>query len=488
MVAYSYEINKVIFFYNIKNYFCSLPFSWQAFFYGLLSGLSFAPTRNVVTFCLGVLGILYLVNDHADSFKKCLIFIICFFYGYFFIGLHWIHFCFLSVDLFWAIPLGMIFFPFIFISFTCWIAILLYYAKKTVIYPIVFGVCFWIAEMMIAHLCTGFPWLLSAYTLNDYAMQGGAYLGAYGMSFIVLLWSVQFYKASYIKNVFLIICFCALNIFGYIRLSSNPTEYLQKTIRLLQPNILQKSKMDADKILENFDKQLQLCDPLAKVDVVIWPESSIILPLNQYPFFVKNIQQHLHEKGFAIIGSPFVDSDFLHTSAYIFDKTGHNRAIYHKNHLVPFGEYLPFRSILEKMGFQKVTQGGHDYCPGYDKKNFHILPENPFGILICYEIIFSNKLYEINAQKPSWFINMTNDAWYYYSAGVHQHLQIVRWRAVEEGIPIARSANAGFTCMIDSFGRVVKSIDPNQYGFIDVLLPKATTEDTVYQKIRKFFY
>lgn len=473
-------------------YFLSQPESMRAFFYGAISGISFEPTRNVVTFCIGFFCILGVLSQKNHTLKRCIWLTSLFFYGYFFISLHWVQFCFLSLDLAIVIPLTLVLFPFIFVSFTLWVGVVVYFSRSLSIYPLIFSASFWIVELMIGHLCTGFPWMISAYTLPDYAMQGAAYIGAYGMSFLYLLWCGQFYKANLVKGSVLILFFLAFNGLGYYRLITTPIENTDKSIRLLHPHILQKNKMDENLIRENFEKQLLLYKGAENVHLIIWPEAAIPLPFNQYPFFMHHICSAMTPYSFSVVGAPFVSKEKLYTSAYVMNRDGGVNPIYHKSHLVPFGEYLPFRFIFENIGLKKVTGGTKDYDAGCDKP-VYALPNFPsFSVLICYEIIFPNCLFNENIEKPEFLINMTNDAWYMQSAGVYQHLHIVRWRAIEEGMPIARCANMGFSCLINAVGGIEKSLSPDETGFLDVILSKPLKTDTFYQryrrKIRSLFY
>ena len=473
-------------FVKIKNLFEKQPVAVQAFFCGALSAISFEPTRSIITFCLGIIGILHILNTKSPSLKDCFYHCLAFFYAYFFIGLHWIHFCFLSVDLWFVIPLAMIVFPLIFMFFTLWVPFVTWKVQNTALIAVIFPLCFWGVELMIGHLCTGLPWLLSAYVINDYAMQVGAYFGAYGTSFLTLMWCSQFYRAKKVKIILLITLFCLLNGVGFYRLHFNSTAFTTQKVRLVHPNIEQKHKMDGKFIVDNFEKHAAFLKKGKGIDLFLWPEASLPIPFNKYDSFIHYIQEHMPENSLVVAGSPFVAGGKIYTSAYIIDKQKGVLDVYHKNHLVPFGEYLPFRWFLEKVGFKKLTSGNMDYCEGKNKPLYSFKNFLDFSILICYEVIFPNQLFDEKNSTPKCFLNMTNDAWYYGSSGIYQHLHIVRWRALEEGIPIIRTANSGVSCVIDAFGRIVESIAPDQCGYLDAYVPKALNGGTFYQKMRGF--
>ena len=162
----------------------------------------------------------------------------------------------------------------------------------------------------------------------------------------------------------------------------------------------------------------------------------------------------------------------FYNSLYAVDSDGKIIATYDKFHLVPFGEYLPYHRWLEKIGLHKLTklQGSFDVGPGPVTMP---LPGAPSASpLICYEIIFPEAV--VNPTKrPGWIVNVTNDAWFGSSSGPYQHLSQVRLRAVEQGLPIARSANTGISAVIDPYGRILAKRALNTEGVIDYPLPHA---------------
>jgi apolipoprotein N-acyltransferase len=156
---------------------------------------------------------------------------------------------------------------------------------------------------------------------------------------------------------------------------------------------------------------------------------------------------------------------------------------YDKTRLVPFGEFIPFRSILPSF-VQKITYGRGDFMEGGGAKTLTFDGISPFSPLICYEIIFPD--YVTNKrQRPEWLLNVTNDGWFGISSGPYQHLLMSRVRSIEYGLPLVRVANTGISVVTDSYGRIIASIPLGEAGITNSKLP-ISLKETIYSKYRKF--
>jgi apolipoprotein N-acyltransferase len=148
--------------------------------------------------------------------------------------------------------------------------------------------------------------------------------------------------------------------------------------------------------------------------------------------------------------------------------------------LVPFGEFIPLRSVLSFLPIEKVTQGTKDFSQGAGAPLLRLSNDVPeLQPLICYETIFSNYT---PSERPQWLLNITNDAWFGTSTGPFQHLHMARTRAVENGAPMIRVANTGVTAAFDAYGRLQDSIGLNQQGVLDVALPASIAVPTWYSE------
>ena len=159
--------------------------------------------------------------------------------------------------------------------------------------------------------------------------------------------------------------------------------------------------------------------------------------------------------------------------------------IYDKQHLVPYGEYMPFRSVM-------VATGLTDVIPALDRMSDFATPDKsarkvvsvpglpPARVMICYEIAFP---WEVAPKTAfSWIINITNDGWFGNTSGPYQHFAITRTRAVEQGVPVVRAANTGISAIIDPYGRVEQQLALNKAGIIDGELPLPIAARTVYSR------
>jgi apolipoprotein N-acyltransferase len=158
------------------------------------------------------------------------------------------------------------------------------------------------------------------------------------------------------------------------------------------------------------------------------------------------------------------------------DSSGAVVGSYDKAHLVPFGEFMPLRSIL---GLGSVAGGSTDFSTGPGVQTLRLPGLPPVGPLVCYEVIFPGAVTDWS-DRPEWLLNLTNDGWYGISAGPYQHLVAARLRAVEEGLPMVRAANTGISAVIDSVGRIVAELGLGQRGVLDSPLPRPLSKLTLF--------
>lgn len=472
-----------------------------AFLLGGIGALAFAPIFVFPALLLALSGIWFLLDqeiEHQSSFFSVFWLGWWFGLGHFTAGLYWISHA-LTVDLetfWWLIPFALLGIPAILGVFTGLSFVL------TKMWP--FGglsrgfafAAIWVSvEWLRGHLFTGFPWNLAGYAwaFSPEMMQAASFSGVYGLSLLTLLMAISLGyfigRGIFNRNIaFTIYLIATLTwVWGKVRLDHPdvlPSQSL--AIRLVQPNIPQALKWDPQQKEAHFQKLLEMTQKpsILPLKAIIWPEAAIFYFLEHDNFHRLAIAETLPKGALLFTGAPRRSPDGvlpfkIWNSLLVMNDEGDIVAHYDKSHLVPFGEYLPFRSVLDsffgKGVIKKITAGTLDFTPGPGPESLS-LPNNfpPFSGLVCYEVIFPGAVINSKQMRPGWMINLTNDAWYGNTSGPYQHFEIARFRAVEEGIPLVRVANSGISAVFDSYGRIIGSIGLNHKGVLDVILPTPT--------------
>jgi apolipoprotein N-acyltransferase len=210
--------------------------------------------------------------------------------------------------------------------------------------------------------------------------------------------------------------------------------------------------------------------------IIIWPEAATGFPVERSQGALDVIGLFTARGQTLITGSDRIVRGRPHpvyyNSLYVFGPRGALPEIYDKFHLVPFGEYVPFASLLNRIGIRQLTVG-EGFSSGDHPHVMQIAGAPPMTPLICYEVIFPHAVSDPSSPRPGWFVNITDDSWFGPWAGPRQHFLIARVRAIEEGLPILRDANSGITAVIDGNGRVRKMLDLNRLGIVDAAIPAA---------------
>ena len=346
------------------------------------------------------------------------------------------------------------------------------------------------AEFLRAYVFTGFPWASPA----QVTVEGPASLllswgGPHTTTLVLmaLAWilsaSAKPPRAASMRSGQI-----ALLVAGALALSiphaRSPADLKDQVVRLVQPNAAQHLKWRPDMAEVFFNRQLRLtaAAPVQtdrRPDVIVWPETSIPWRLGGAGAALQQIAQAANGVPVAL-GALRFEGDYLRNSLAVIAPGGTVSALYDKHHLVPFGEYVPFGSLAEKLGLQAVaaSMGGFSSGPGAALVDF-----GPLGKalpLICYEAVFAHG---VNAmpQRADFLLQITNDAWFGTYAGPQQHLAQARMRAIEQGLPMVRAANTGISAVIDPTGRVLAHLPLGEAGFLDVRLP-APFPPTLYSK------
>jgi apolipoprotein N-acyltransferase len=431
--------------------------------------------------------------------------------GYFVPGLYWIGYAFfVDADIFaWLTPFAVLGLPAylsIFTGIGFALARLLWTKDATRILALAASLT--IAEWLRGHALTGFPWNAFGYALSEPLplAQTASLIGLWGMTFLAiaifaspaaLIDRTPDRRPAWRAPAAAIVLLIVMSIFGAIRLSLNPTTMVAGTkLRLMQPDLQQDAKFNYAAKAEVMKKYLALSDRASgpqstgvrDATILIWPESA-------FPFFLTREADAMAQiagllpKGTVLItgsvrapdlprGTPITRA---YNSIYVIDHDGSVLSVYDKLHLVPFGEFLPYQDLMEKLGFEQLTRVRGGFIPGTVRHALAV-PGVPSALpLICYEAIFPGEVAGRN-ERPGWIVNLTNDGWFGISTGPYQHLEQARMRAIELGLPLVRSANTGVSAVIDPVGRTVASLGLGVEGILDASLP-AAIPPTVYARV-----
>lgn len=416
--------------------------------------------------------------------------------GYFIFGLYWVSVA-LFVDIhefWWVLPFSAIAGPAVVGLYYALIPLLAWrYRAYETTHALTIVIGWALIEWVRGHAFTGFPWSLAGYSWHYFlpVMQASAVIGIYGLTLLTLLWAIIPVLGKKSATV-LLASFLVVAGMGMTRLYLHPTEQLgQNTVRIVQPNIPQTRKWDPQQAERNFRHQLSLtASPTSlsqPITFVVWPETAVTDDLKQYPEVAQSISRALPPDSIGLLGSLRNINDRFFNSVTVLDKKAAILSTYDKHHLVPFGEYIPFRQYLNLTPLAAGISIIGDFTRGSGVLTLHLdhLPKP--SPLICYEAIFPGAVAS-RTDRPDWLLNVTNDAWYGKTAGPHQHFAITRVRAIEEGLPLVRAANTGISATIDPLGRMIGIKKLGETGVLDTILPHPLPPTIYAQYGDKIFF
>ncbi len=358
-----------------------------------------------------------------------------------------------------------------------------------------------LAELARGHLFGGFPWNLPGYIFEagSRPSQIASLINIYGLSWIVLFISAALGLLMHRRHriaggIIAVLGLAGLYGYGHMRLSSAQITMAENVnIRLVNVPFSQAEKFDPEKSRDIVNKFLtvSVAPGLEDVTHLIWPEGAVnglamesealLYAMGRElsaidstpPVWIMNslrLQTRPHPRSGDII------SDYFNSSVAItYGATGTPTiAAYNDKHrLVPFGEFIPGGKWLESYDFPLVSTALASMTPAPEKRlaDFPGLPR--LSPQICYEADFPGLTPIDKARPVQLILNQTNDAWYGKTWGPAQHANIARYRALEEGLPMVRSASNGLSAIIDPYGRIYKSIPRDDLSHIDTGLPNS---------------
>jgi apolipoprotein N-acyltransferase len=414
--------------------------------------------------------------------------------GYFAVGLHWIVEPFIvDADRYlWMAPFALVFITTgmaLFWGAAFWAAFRLSQGAKPLVSALAWAVCLGTAEVLRSYILTGFPWaLISQIWVQTDMIQWIRLLGPHGLTLATLLMvgsaSSAFTVSGWLNRTALLLPISLL-VGGLYWISPDPqSQPIGPVIRLVQPNAPQHEKWNRDLIPMFFQRQIDFTAAATSTgrrpDLIVWPETAVSNLLeNAGPAF--DVIKDAANGTPVVLGIQRRNAQQFYNSMVLLDAQGELAGLYDKHHLVPFGEYIPFGSVLGKFGlhgFAAKEGGGYSAGPGPELLDLGALGRAlP---LICYEAVFSQNVSGA-PERPDFLLQITNDAWFGGFSGPYQHLAQARMRAIEQGLPMIRVANTGISAMIDARGQIVAQLGLGEAGFIDATLP-VKLPPTVYAK------
>jgi apolipoprotein N-acyltransferase len=352
-----------------------------------------------------------------------------------------------------------------------------------------------VAELFRGYALTGFPWATPGYLwVETPVIQLASVTGIHGLTLLTMLGLALPVTAWHARRRLLALPL-ALAILPLAvlllptleeRETPVPATDAPLRLRLVQPNATQSLKWDPDWAPIFYQRLLDLTaasGPEAQPpDLVIWPETAVPYDLEGSPGLRENIADAARG-GAVVLGYQRRDGAEVFNSLAVLGQGGEITARYDKQHLVPFGEYMPLGWLVGRLGIRGIAQVAEQgYSAGPGPQTLALGGAGRVLPLICYEAVFPQDL-RAEGPRPDWLLQITNDAWFGAFSGPYQHLAQARVRAIEQGLPMVRVANTGVSAVIDADGRVVDSLPLDEAGLIDATLPPKLADQPLFAQL-----
>jgi apolipoprotein N-acyltransferase len=473
---------------------------------GAISSLSLPPYNYlIINFFTFSAFFIFLFKKCKITQSKKIFFLYgwSFGFGYFLSSLYWISISLTFDQNFkFLVPMTIILIPaFLGIFYGCFtLCFIIFKSNKIIKSFFIFSLFFGIFEFIRGSILTGFPWNLIAYSFLNYleVLSITTLIGTYGFNlFCILIFTSPsiFILRETKKEIVLCIFFLILPFLFYLYGST------YKKIFLASDNIIYDYKVRAIGTNISLDRFYTDIDPVSVIKdlidtsnpnisektIFVWPEG--ILPdisqkeLVEYKWLFENrfSENHLLTIGTNSQLSKDGDTNYFNTFS-IYDQNLSLLYSYNKVNLVPFGEFLPVENILKNIGLRVITNNYQSFSRGDEREIIEINREDlSFKILplICYEIIYSGKLYR--NQNFDLIINISEDGWFGKSIGPKQHFAHSIFRAVESGKYILRSSNNGIAAIVNPLGIVEQKVEFGETGYVDFFKAKKI-QPTIFSK------
>lgn len=472
--------------------------SWMALPIALLGGAIF-PFALAPYFWwpLGLisLGALFCVLSRTRTAKEAFLRSWLFGFGQFGVGVSWIYVSMHDhggTPAFLAVPLVAVFAGFLALIPAFWFGLRHKISSHTLGW-LTFAAYWLLQEWCRSWFLTGFPWLYAGDAHLFSWLSGWAPIsGAYSISFILALTAAGL-VCFVSKRHWIFLLPLVLWPAGLALKNIEWTESIgTMSVGVAQGNVDQESKWLAAEIYPTIERYQEDTRPLLGTDLILWPETAITLLLQRYRPYMEIFADELSDSGSTVItGIPFrwpegtELTDQYHNSIVAF---GAGEGLYHKQRLVPFGEYIPLEDAIRglipffDLPMSSFRPGEKHQAPlrvtvkGGDQSDLALV--TPY---ICYEIAYPDLVIE-GARYADLLVTISNDAWFGDSLGPKQHMALAQMRALETGRWLLRSTNTGISALVNHKGEIVNRIPVNERTTFTAVAERRQGE-TLYMQI-----
>lgn len=457
------------------------------YFVAFILGLIFSfgqPPYNYTLISILALGLfIYLLNNFFTRKSLASYF---FGYGYCIYSVHWFAESLFAYgdSLLWLVPISLTFLPAV---MALYFALFGYLVEKLASKNILVIAAIWLAiELIRSNLFLEFSWLLAGYIWSESLIaQSVSFFGIWGLSFLTIFWAgslaamLEFIfkkNSSNNRNILLaFISYILCIIYSFTHLNEKVISQ-NIMVKIIQPNFSQNISARLKDGFSNLLDMIELSKDEQHIDYVIWSEGIIDFRLDNK--LLSLLKDAAPSEGELIFSAARIDviNKKVWNSIFSINKEARIIDYYDKIHLVPFGEYIPFKLRKIFPFINKITPGDTDFSLG--EKDSVMKSKFPYLAKICYEATFT----DYSNNYFTWIVNLTNDGWFGKSFGPKQHLEMIKFRSIELGVPMVRSALTGISAIIDSFGNVTKSIPLQTNGIIKSSVPGYIAKRTYFYK------
>lgn len=334
--------------------------------------------------------------------------------------------------------------------------------------PLAFASFWVIQEWLKTWLLSGFPWLFAGYAFTEQAWINGLapVLGVFGISFVAVLFAASAvdlfrHRATFIGlSILALLTSFALGFVEWVKPTGD-----KLSVSLVQGNIPQDLKWLAEYRTRSLDIYEELSKNEWDQDLVIWPETAIPMFHDEAELFIARMINHARNNDSTwITGLIYRDIKNYNENHQSYPPIynsmavlNESQALYKKQRLVPFGEYVPFEGLFNLLPDLANMQGTINISRGpKNQKPFTVKGQN-IGAAICYEVAYPQTTRQ-NAKNTNFLLTISNDSWFGSSSGPWQHLQMVQMRSLETGRYFVRATNSGVTAIINQKGEIVNQV------------------------------